>query len=191
MIGPVDNSFYKMGARYYDPNLGRFTQPDPSGQEGNAAYLYAGGAPVNHSDPTGLSFFRGLGKIFGASDHGPLAAHLIKGDWKGAGATAIGIWAGAVTQMACEAALAALPVPTAGIAGFAGQGCASAPPTAWATSRKAGQQTLCERTAPMHDPTTDVMARGAAGAALPDRLWIVIVIALLALAAYRISRRKR
>lgn len=26
---------YKMGARYYDPQLGRFTQPDPSGQEKN------------------------------------------------------------------------------------------------------------------------------------------------------------
>ncbi|MGA5605797.1 RHS repeat-associated core domain-containing protein [Streptomyces griseoincarnatus] len=26
---------YKMGHRYYDPTLGRFTQPDPSGQETN------------------------------------------------------------------------------------------------------------------------------------------------------------
>ncbi|MFG2322322.1 RHS repeat-associated core domain-containing protein [Streptomyces sp. NPDC048568] len=26
---------YKMGHRYYDPTLGRFTQPDPSGQEKN------------------------------------------------------------------------------------------------------------------------------------------------------------
>ncbi|WP_406220329.1 RHS repeat-associated core domain-containing protein [Streptomyces canus] len=115
------SGLHKMGARYHDPNLGRFTQPDPSGQEDNA-YLYAGGAAVNHSDPTGLSFFGGLGKIFDASDHGTLAANLIKGDWKGAGATAIGIWTGAVTQVACEAALAALSVPTAGVAGFAGQG---------------------------------------------------------------------
>ncbi|MFD7516946.1 RHS repeat-associated core domain-containing protein [Streptomyces niveus] len=44
---------YKMGARYYDRNLGRFTQPDPSGQDTNA-YLYAGGDPVNNTDPTGL-----------------------------------------------------------------------------------------------------------------------------------------
>ncbi|GGX36568.1 hypothetical protein GCM10010383_78380 [Streptomyces lomondensis] len=27
---------YKMGHRYYDPTLGRFTQPDPSGQENRA-----------------------------------------------------------------------------------------------------------------------------------------------------------
>lgn len=42
-----------MGARYYDPNIGRFTQPDPSGQEKNP-YLYAEGDPVNRIDPTGL-----------------------------------------------------------------------------------------------------------------------------------------
>ncbi|MEV5737642.1 RHS repeat-associated core domain-containing protein [Streptomyces sp. NPDC052292] len=45
---------YKMGARYYDPALGRFTQPDPSGKESNA-HLYAVGDPVNLGDPTGLS----------------------------------------------------------------------------------------------------------------------------------------
>ncbi|MGA5499245.1 RHS repeat-associated core domain-containing protein [Streptomyces cinereoruber] len=44
---------YKMGARYYDPHLGRFTQPDPSGQETNP-YLYAAGDPINHTDPSGL-----------------------------------------------------------------------------------------------------------------------------------------
>ncbi|MFF9378121.1 RHS repeat-associated core domain-containing protein [Streptomyces griseoluteus] len=27
------SGLYKMGARYYDPTLGRFTQPDPSGKE--------------------------------------------------------------------------------------------------------------------------------------------------------------
>ncbi|MGW0337138.1 RHS repeat-associated core domain-containing protein [Streptomyces sp. NPDC003011] len=43
---------YKMGARYYDPQIGRFTQPDPSGQEKNP-YLYAGGDFINNSDPTG------------------------------------------------------------------------------------------------------------------------------------------
>ncbi|MFI1004975.1 RHS repeat-associated core domain-containing protein [Streptomyces galbus] len=37
----------------YDPNLGRFTQPDPSGKEQNA-YSYVGGDPINSNDPTGL-----------------------------------------------------------------------------------------------------------------------------------------
>ncbi|MFD7957133.1 RHS repeat-associated core domain-containing protein [Streptomyces ardesiacus] len=43
-----------MSHRYYDPTLGRFTQPDPSGQEQNA-YLYAAGDPINNSDPPGCS----------------------------------------------------------------------------------------------------------------------------------------
>ncbi|MER7719673.1 RHS repeat-associated core domain-containing protein [Streptomyces flaveolus] len=44
---------YHLGARYYDTNIGRFTQPDPSGQEKNP-YLYAEGDPVNRIDPSGL-----------------------------------------------------------------------------------------------------------------------------------------
>ncbi|MEU7151182.1 RHS repeat-associated core domain-containing protein [Streptomyces sp. NPDC045456] len=44
---------YHFEARYYDPSVGRFTQPDPSGQEKNP-YLYAEGDPVNHIDPVGL-----------------------------------------------------------------------------------------------------------------------------------------
>ncbi len=47
---------YKIGARYYQPELGRWTQPDPSGQEANA-YLYVAGNPANFTDPTGLSAF--------------------------------------------------------------------------------------------------------------------------------------
>jgi RHS repeat-associated protein len=44
---------YKLGWRYYDPSTGRFTQPDPSGQEKHA-YLYSAGDPINRADPTGL-----------------------------------------------------------------------------------------------------------------------------------------
>ncbi|MGW7337317.1 RHS repeat-associated core domain-containing protein [Streptomyces sp. NPDC054808] len=49
-----------MGHRYYDPTLGRFTQPDPSGQETNP-YLYAGGDPINQTDPGGLGLMDALG----------------------------------------------------------------------------------------------------------------------------------
>ncbi|MEV1045791.1 RHS repeat-associated core domain-containing protein [Streptomyces sp. NPDC049916] len=49
------SGLYKMGARYYDPQLGRFTQPDPSGKESNP-YAYCAGDPVNHMDPSGLDF---------------------------------------------------------------------------------------------------------------------------------------
>jgi RHS repeat-associated protein len=43
----------KFGARYYNPSLGRFTQPDPSGQEQNR-YAYVQCNPVNRIDPSGL-----------------------------------------------------------------------------------------------------------------------------------------
>ncbi len=47
------NGTIKLGARYYQPTTGRFTQPDPSGQEANR-YLYAGDEPIGKSDPGGL-----------------------------------------------------------------------------------------------------------------------------------------
>ena len=51
---PLDTTgLYHLQNRYYDPTLGRFTQPDPSGQE-TTTYLYASGDPVNLVDPTGL-----------------------------------------------------------------------------------------------------------------------------------------
>jgi uncharacterized protein RhaS with RHS repeats len=41
--------------RYYDPNTGRFTQEDPIGLAGGLnLYGFAGGDPVNFSDPFGL-----------------------------------------------------------------------------------------------------------------------------------------
>lgn len=45
---------YKMGARYYDPLLGRFTQVDPVAGGSCNHYDYACGDPINSSDPTGL-----------------------------------------------------------------------------------------------------------------------------------------
>lgn len=47
---------YKLGARYYDASLGRFTQMDPTGQESNP-YAYASCDPVNNLDPAGTSCF--------------------------------------------------------------------------------------------------------------------------------------
>jgi RHS repeat-associated protein len=47
--------YLKLGARYYDPTTGRFTQPDPAALYGG--YAYAGGNPVNNVDPTGQSWW--------------------------------------------------------------------------------------------------------------------------------------
>ncbi len=52
---------YHFRARYYDPNVGRFNSPDPSGQEENP-YLYAEGDPVNRIDPEGLKSIGDYGK---------------------------------------------------------------------------------------------------------------------------------
>jgi len=42
-------------ARYYDPSAGRFLSEDPIGFDGDANfYVYAGGSPVNWTDPDGL-----------------------------------------------------------------------------------------------------------------------------------------
>jgi RHS repeat-associated protein len=47
----------KFGERYYDPSIARWTQTDPIDatgiQQGNR-YFYAGGNPVNATDPNGL-----------------------------------------------------------------------------------------------------------------------------------------
>jgi RHS repeat-associated protein len=53
------DGLYHFGARYYDPNLGRWTQPDPlthtSDLTQNNRYLYAAADPVNQTDATGLA----------------------------------------------------------------------------------------------------------------------------------------
>jgi RHS repeat-associated protein len=48
-----NTDYVKMGARYYNPAQGRFTQRDPSGQEPNA-YQYAASNPASFNDPSGL-----------------------------------------------------------------------------------------------------------------------------------------
>lgn len=54
--GYADSStgLIKLGARYYDPTHGRFTQTDPSGQ--NPHYLYTADNPITYLDPSGLDW---------------------------------------------------------------------------------------------------------------------------------------
>ena len=58
--GHTTNGLYHFGARYYDPQIGRWTQPDPLQQPGDVRqanrYTYAGANAVNFVDPTGDSF---------------------------------------------------------------------------------------------------------------------------------------
>jgi RHS repeat-associated protein len=48
------NGLDNMRARQYSPQTGEFTSRDPDFAETGEAYAYAGGDPVNSSDPTGL-----------------------------------------------------------------------------------------------------------------------------------------
>jgi RHS repeat-associated protein len=49
------NGVYHYGARYYNANVARWTQLDPTGQ--NPGYNYAGDSPVNNNDPSGNGWF--------------------------------------------------------------------------------------------------------------------------------------
>lgn len=78
----TETSLYKMGERYYDPTLARWTQRDPmmqafSPRQANG-YSYVGGDPVNLRDPRG-EFSLGPGESFlnELLDIGAEAAHDI------------------------------------------------------------------------------------------------------------------
>ncbi|CAL9366170.1 hypothetical protein SUDANB151_00754 [Streptomyces sp. enrichment culture] len=69
---------YHFEARYYDPQVGRFTQPDPAGIEANP-YLYASGDPTNIIDPTGLFGIPGWGKVKQVASDTWLGTQLLYG----------------------------------------------------------------------------------------------------------------
>jgi RHS repeat-associated protein len=57
-MGP-DVDLYYMRNRWYEPRTGRFLSEDPIGLDGGInQYVFAGGDPINHSDPTGLDPWR-------------------------------------------------------------------------------------------------------------------------------------
>lgn len=74
----ADAGLQYLNARYYDPKLGMFLQPDwwevTRGGVGTNRYGYAGGDPVNAADPSGhkfwddvKDFFRSIGNALGAT----------------------------------------------------------------------------------------------------------------------------
>jgi len=57
-------------SRYHQPGQGRFLTPDPAGN-GLNWYAYAGGDPVNHYDPNGLTCYYVDGQLDGCVDDAP------------------------------------------------------------------------------------------------------------------------
>ncbi|MBK8915255.1 MAG: RHS repeat-associated core domain-containing protein [Phycisphaerales bacterium] len=54
VAGTYDFGYVHVGARYYDPAVGRFLQRDPIGLFGGFnVYAYCANNPVSHVDPTG------------------------------------------------------------------------------------------------------------------------------------------
>ena len=70
----AETGFYYLRARHYSPDIRRFTQEDPIGTAGGSnLYAYAGGSPLEASDPNGLApssegaFNRFLARPYGSN----------------------------------------------------------------------------------------------------------------------------
>lgn len=80
----ADAGLQYLNARYYDPKLGLFLQPDwfevTEAGVGTNRFAYAGNDPVNASDPGGNGFFGDLGRairdFLGGGNSGPAARSL-------------------------------------------------------------------------------------------------------------------
>ncbi|WP_376741163.1 RHS repeat-associated core domain-containing protein [Streptomyces galbus] len=118
---------YHLKARYYDANIGRFTQPDPSGQEKNP-YLYAEGDPVNRIDPNGLLSFSEVNDWYGRVNNfndGLEAINAARnGDWGTAKQKVVGIIGSEAATLTCETVVVLAAGPTAGASTAGAVGCA-------------------------------------------------------------------
>lgn len=96
------SGYTKLGQRYYNPGIGRFTQQDTtdvldSPANGNL-YAYAADSPINYIDPTGQSAISDYlllgGLLFGSAESGIVAGEAysvaIGGEALAAGALAVG-----------------------------------------------------------------------------------------------------
>ncbi|MFC6087702.1 RHS repeat-associated core domain-containing protein [Saccharothrix lopnurensis] len=72
----LQRGHYLLGYRVYEPSYARFFSPDPTGQEPNP-YNYAGGDPINNSDPTGGSFSSSGGATIGGGVGGLAATAFV------------------------------------------------------------------------------------------------------------------
>lgn len=109
------SSLIYFGARYYDPELGRFISPDPD-EQFHSPYLYGEGDPLSGMDPDGRFFglltmtIIGLAALGGAYAGGAAVNHSAnpaEWDWE-SGKTWGGILGGAVIGAASGVAFASV-----------------------------------------------------------------------------------
>ncbi|MBU4487936.1 MAG: VCBS repeat-containing protein [Candidatus Omnitrophica bacterium] len=91
----TSTALYYYGARYYDPELGRFIQPDtiipyPDDPQSFNRYAYARNNPIRYIDPTGHFWWAVIAAIVGAII-GAISAHNAGGN----------VWAGAAVGAVC------------------------------------------------------------------------------------------
>jgi RHS repeat-associated protein len=108
---------YKLGARYYDTRLGRFTQMDPSGQESHP-YAYVDGDPINKIDPSGRDGIFALGAIVDFLGFVDLARAIYDGDSRQIAIEIVSIGVGYLSGAICAglvggSSLAAGPIGSA------------------------------------------------------------------------------
>ena len=89
---------YFYGARYYDPQIGRFTQADtivqsPYDSQSLNRYSYCRNNPINYVDPTGHSWFSNFWKQFAGAFVGGLVAGILTGGF-GFSLMSAGFWGG-------------------------------------------------------------------------------------------------
>ncbi|MFD9905018.1 RHS repeat-associated core domain-containing protein [Streptomyces sp. NPDC059063] len=119
---------YHSEARYMDPRVGRFTQPDPAGLETNP-YLYASGDPTNIIDPNGLWGIGGLIDAVGGGvdalgwvgDGVSAFTKLASGDAVGMWGDVAGFLGGGLFFAGCEGVMLAGTIPTGGVSTVGGQ----------------------------------------------------------------------
>lgn len=117
-----DTGLFYYRARYYDPEVGRFTQKDPSGMvDGTNLYVYVQNNPLTYKDETGefmlpaLAVVAGLGAIYNIAAQA--AEDLATGEKIGLNRETIARYSGAAVEGALQTTLAAIVV-TSGPLGF-------------------------------------------------------------------------
>ncbi len=83
-VGGLDRGLYDYGARWYDPMLGRFAQPDsivpnPGNPQSLNRYAYVLNNPLRYTDPTGMFSEEEIKKYLGAKTWDDVLAMFKKG----------------------------------------------------------------------------------------------------------------